>query len=117
MRFNQRVFRPGSLGPVRFASLLERQYELLRSESAGSARHFTAFQCHDDFVAAGGNAGTLRVALCARAYRLFPGLYDFRLRVVTVDSSEHALISVAAVSGVSFANGMRFARRFLEAIR
>jgi len=117
MRFNHRVYRHGSLGPVRFASLLEHQFEQLRSESAGSARHFTAFQCHDGFVAAAGGAGTLRVALCTRAYRLFPGLYDFRLRLVAVDSSEHALVSVAAVSGVSFDNGMRFARRFLEAIR
>lgn len=114
-QFIHRVFEARALGAVRFASLVEQAYANPFSfEAEANRKELTAFRCHDDFV--GRPDGTLRVALCTRGYRSFDGLYDFHLRVVTVDSSSSALLSTLTLSGVSFENGMRFARRYVEAI-
>jgi serine protease Do len=114
--FRHQRFEARSLGPVRFAALLEGAYaagpglyEVLPNE-----RELTEFRCHDDFVSLA--AGTLRVALCSRAYKGFAGLYDFHLRVLTVGSSSTALLSTLSLGGVSFETGQRFARQYVEAI-
>ena len=114
--FRSERFQARALGALRFAALLENAYagppgpyELPSNKVA-----LTEFRCHDDFVRR--PSGTLRVALCARAYKHFEGLYDFHLRVLTVDSSSSALLSTLSLGGVSFETGRRFARRYMEAI-
>lgn len=115
LRFVHRVFESRGLGAVRFASLLEDRYGSPAGARTGAnKKELTRFRCHDDFVRRG--EGTLRVALCSRAYQGFAGLYDFHLRVLTVDSESSALLSTLTITGASFDNGMRFAQRHLEAI-
>lgn len=114
-QFIHRSFEARALGAVRFANLVEQAYSSPFSfEAEANRKELTAFRCQDDFV--NRPHGTLRVALCTRAYRSFDGLYDFHLRAVTVDSSASALLSTLTLSGVSFENGVRFAQRYVEAI-
>jgi len=114
--FRHQRFEARALGAVRFAALLEDAYaggpEVY--ELGSNRAELTEYRCHDDFVAL--SSGTLRVALCSRAYRNFEGLYDFHLRVLTVDSSTTALLSTLTLGGVSFETGRRFAQRYVEAI-
>ncbi len=114
--FTHERFAARELGAVRFAARIERAYgaDPTIFEVTPNKKEFTEFRCHDDFVRR--LAGTLRVALCMRAYKQFAGLYDLRLRAVTVDSSSSALLSTLSLSGVSFETGRRFAQQYLEAI-
>jgi S1-C subfamily serine protease len=114
-QFIHRLFEARALGAVRFAGLVEQAYGSPFSfEAEANRKELTAFRCQDDFVRR--PDGTLRIALCTRAYRSFDGLYDFHLRAVTVDSTSSALLSTLTLSGVSFENGLRFAQRYVEAI-
>jgi hypothetical protein len=115
LQFIHQLYEARELGAVRFASLVEGGYGTpYNFEAEANKNEHTAFRCQDDFVSR--PEGTLRVALCSRAYKSFQGLYDFHVRAVTVDSTSSALLSTLTLSGVSFENGMRFAQRFVEAI-
>ena len=56
----------------------------------------------------------LRVVLCARAYKRLEGLYDFWMRAASIDSYDRGLLTTLSLTGVSFDNGTRFVRRYLE---
>ena len=115
LRFVHSVLEARGLGALRFASLMEERYGTPPPyHFMPNRKELTGFRCHDDFVSRPG--GTLRVTLCSRAYKSFAGLYDFHLRALTVDSDSSALLSSVTLPGVSFENGVRFARRHLEAI-
>ncbi len=60
--------------------------------------------------------GTVRAALCARAYKRFPGLYDLQLRFVSVNSTEEGLVGRLTLSGVDYDLGLRFTRQYLESL-
>ena len=116
LQFIHSRYEARELGAVRFAALIESAYATgpYSFETQANKKELTEFRCHDDFVTR--PAGTLRVALCSRAYKSFAGLYDFHLRALTVDSSSSALLSTLTLSGVSFETGRRFAQQYLEAI-
>lgn len=76
----------------------------------------TPSRCHDDFVDAGNGVPPLRMSWCARAYRDFDDLYDVSVSAVTRDDNHRALIVRAEFHGVSFADGQRLGRRFIEAL-
>jgi len=54
--------------------------------------------------------------MCVRAYRKFTGLYDFALLAASTDEPLMNLQSRIDARGVSYANGMRVTRAFLEAL-
>jgi hypothetical protein len=116
LMFTHERYETRELGAVRFAARVESAYADGPSvlELWPNKKELTAFRCHDDFVSR--PAGTLRVALCSRAYKSFEGLYDFHLRALTVDNSSSALLSTLTLAGVSFETGQRFARQYVEAI-
>jgi serine protease Do len=58
----------------------------------------------------------MRAVLCVRAYRKFAGLYDFSLLTASTDDGLMNLQSRLDARGVSYENGMRAARAFLEAL-
>ena len=76
-------------------------------------RYLTRPQCHEDFVAH--NATTFRVAVCVRAHREFEGLFDMNIIATTVDRATEGLSSSLDIRGVTFVNGNRLLRNFLEA--
>ena len=60
--------------------------------------------------------GTARVTLCTRPYLKLEGLKDAHMRVVTIDSSEQALVGDLLLRGFTDANIKRLSRWYLETI-
>jgi hypothetical protein len=104
------------LDSFRFLRVYERSY---RTAAFGSSldRHWTGPECSDAFVKgeAEGRA-PLRAVVCVRALRRFEGLYSFSLMTATVDDGRQGLLTRVDVSGVSFDNGQRITRAFIDAI-
>ncbi len=99
------------LGDLRFAALASRSFQ---NQGVGGHKdtRYTAPQCVEQFV----TNGTLpmRAVLCVRAYRKFPELYDFTLLTASTDSGQMSLQSRVDASGVTYENGLRISRIFLE---
>ena len=108
--------RATGLGELRFAQLASSSF---KNENFGSSKdsRLTGPSCTEQFVRSGHTAGVpLRAVLCVRAYRKFAGLYDFALLTATTDQGLMNLQSRLDARGVSYDNGMRLSRVFLEAI-
>jgi serine protease Do len=105
--------RSASLDKVRFSVLAS---TLFKVDNLGSSKdtRLTGPSCTEQFVAT--SSVPLRAVTCVRAYRKFAGLYNFTLMTATTDDPKASLQSRIDVSGVSFENGMRTTRAFLEAI-
>ena len=69
----------------------------------------------DDYVS--GTAHVYRVAICLKAFRKFEGLYDFSVSATQVDDARERLTSTLSLNGVSFDNGQRLSRMFLERLQ
>ncbi|MDL2354424.1 MAG: serine protease [Pseudomonadota bacterium] len=105
--------RSASLDKVRFAVLAS---TLFKVENLGSSKdtRLTGPACSEQFVAT--KTLPLRAVTCVRAYRKFAGLYNFTLMSATTDDAKASLQSRIDVSGVSYENGMRTTRAFLETL-
>lgn len=105
--------RSASLDRIRFAVLAT---TLFKVENLGSSKdtRMTGPSCTEQFVAT--KSVPLRAVTCVRAYRKFAGLYNFTLMTATTDDARASLQSRIDVSGVSYENGMRTTRAFLEAL-
>jgi serine protease Do len=105
--------RSTGLDAVRFAQLSSDSF---KNESFGSYKdtRLTAPQCTEQFVKNG--TLSMRAVLCVRAYRKFAGLYDFSLLTASTGDSLMNLQSRLDARGVSYDNGMRSARAFIEAL-
>lgn len=69
-------------------------------------------ECVENFV----DLSNLRIrsVLCFAAYNKFEGLYNLTLLTVSTDDADTILDSQLNVSGISFENGLRLARTYLE---
>lgn len=113
VRFQHRVLHSTTLHPLQFA-------ERVNSTAAaytrsGSAQHVAGFACKDSLVSLDGFDA--RVGVCVRQYRLFAGLYDIALTLVSINDPRKAVVSQLDLRGVGFEPGMQFVRRYLEAMR
>ncbi|NHZ35009.1 trypsin-like peptidase domain-containing protein [Massilia rubra] len=105
--------RSAILDPVRFAVLAS---TLFKTDNLGSTKdtRLTGPMCTEKFVKT--KSLPLRAVTCVRAYRKFAGLYNFTLLTASTDDARATLQSRLDVSGVSYENGMRTTRAFLEAL-
>jgi S1-C subfamily serine protease len=105
--------RSASLDKVRFSVLAS---TLFKVDNLGSSKdtRITGPSCTEQYVAT--RSVPLRAVTCVRAYRKFAGLYNFTLMTATTDDAKASLQSRIDVSGVSFENGMRTTRAFLETL-
>jgi serine protease Do len=105
--------RSASLDPIRFAALAS---TLFKADNLGNNKdtHLTAPICTEKFVKT--KTLPLRAVSCVRAYRKFAGLYNFTLLTASTDDARASLQSRLDVSGVSYENGVRATRAFLEAL-
>jgi hypothetical protein len=110
--FEHVLLESRGLGWMRFYKLFEARFGSGVGNVAGVEEDFTEFRCGTEFVRSGGLP--LRVALCIRAYKRLPGLYDFWLRAATVDRYDRGLLTTFSLSGVTYENGSRFVQRYLE---
>lgn len=101
------------LGALRFSGLASDSFK--RNTVGGyKNQHLTGPQCAERFVA--NQSMPMRAVLCVRAYRKFAGLYDFALISASTDESLMSLQSRLDVNGVSYENGLRVSRLFLESL-
>ena len=105
--------RSSELGALRFSELASASF---KNENFGSYKsaNLTGPHCTEQFVK--NKTLPLRAVLCVRAYRKFAGLYDFALLAASTDEPLMNLQSRIDARGVSYANGMRATRTFLEAL-
>jgi S1-C subfamily serine protease len=104
-----RILQSQGLHPLQF----ERQVNRIGRgpRRAGTAEHVAPFACRDAIVSLDGFDA--RISSCVRQYRLFSGLYDFDVTVVSIDNAEQALVSRLALYGVAFESGRRITERYL----
>lgn len=105
--------RSASLDPVRFAALASTLFKADNLGNNKSAR-LTGPICTEKFVKT--TTLPLRAVTCVRAYRKFAGLYNFTLLTASTDNAKASLQSRLDLSGVSYDNGVRGTRAFLQAL-
>lgn len=101
------------LGALRFSNLVA---EAVSAEKFGdhNDKNLTGPECAEQFLTNG--KLPMRAVVCVRAYRKFAGLYDFSVLTDTADESLINLVSRLDVNGVSYDNGLRISRTFIEGI-
>ena len=118
IRLTHSYVRATDLNQFQFASFLSQQNQPVWI--GGFARKwYTQQRCHEDFVAVSpaGERPTLRAVWCARAYRVFPSLYDVSVVAVTEDRGSEALVSRLVLQGVGYDEGVSLAKNFLEGVQ
>ncbi|RZT09514.1 serine protease, S1-C subfamily, contains C-terminal PDZ domain [Duganella sp. CF402] len=105
--------RSTNLDKLRFAQLASASFKNEHFGSNKDAR-LTGPNCTEDFVK--NKDLPLRAVLCVRAYRKFAGLYDFALLTASTDQGLMSLQSRIDARGVSYENGLRLTRVFLESL-
>ncbi|GMU43211.1 MAG: trypsin-like peptidase domain-containing protein [Xanthomonadales bacterium] len=115
IRYEHELRQARRIGRLRFWAQMERDFTSFYGELGGDRSKVTDFECHSDFV----DDATLKrkLVVCARRYREFAGLYDLVQRQVSLDDDGRSLQSTLVLTGVDREHGLRFARRFTEAIR
>jgi serine protease Do len=102
------------LGPLRFSALYTAHFSNDAGGVEATKEDVTNFRCREEFVKVGGLPA--RAALCLRAYKKFPGLYDLSLRAATLDASTSGVQTSLDLAGFSADNARALARRYLEAL-
>ena len=105
--------RSAGLDKLRFAQLASTSFKNEHFGSNKDAR-LTGPNCTEDFVK--NKDLPLRAVLCVRAYRKFAGLYDFALLTASTDQGLMSLQSRLDARGVSYENGLRLSRVFLDSL-
>ena len=105
--------RSTGLDRIRFAQLSSASF---KNESLGghTDKRLTSPTCTEQFIR--NKSMPMRAVMCVRAYRKFAGLYDFTVLTASTDDALMNLQSRLDVRGVSYDNGMRSARAFVEAL-
>jgi hypothetical protein len=112
------------LNPMRFAALQSSQF---RGEPDffgmffGTEEEVTRYRCETRNVRQSASddhqrALTMRTVFCVRRYRRLPGLYDAVVKAASLGGGDTGLVTTLTLSGVSFENAQRVARRYLERI-
>ena len=113
LRFSHFVLTTDKLDAWRFAHRLSNLSTA--SGSFGTRKNVGPFACNDSTVKLQGfDAGLL---VCTRGYRKFEGLYDITVRVVSLNQPTRGFASHLDMHGVEFDAGMRFVRRYVEAMQ
>jgi hypothetical protein len=101
------------LNPAQFFSLYSSVFAA-DNTPGGEEEHVTSWACGTRNVR---NASLpMRAVLCLRRYRKLGELYDGVLKVAVLGRGDSGLVSTLTLSGVTFENVDRLARRYLERI-
>ena len=108
-----RRLQSAKLGLLPFSALSSK---LFKQQALGGSKdlRLTAPQCIEQFVSNG--KLPMRAVLCVRAYRQFPELYNFSLLTASTDDSRMSLQGRVDANGVSYQNGLRISRIFLDSV-
>lgn len=113
VQIQHQYMKSTGLDEVRFAVLSSNSF---KNESFGSNKdkRLTGPICTEQFVK--NSTLPMRAVMCVRAYRKFDGLYDFALLTSSTDEGKMNLQSRLDARGVSYENGLRASRAFLESL-
>jgi len=105
--------RSTGLDALRFSQLSSASF---KNESFGGYKdsRLTGPTCTEQFIK--NDTLPMRAVLCVKAYRKFEGLYDFSLLIGSTDDGLMNLQSRMDARGVSYENGMRASRAFLQSL-
>ncbi len=113
---SHRVLSSRGLSPLRFYALYSTNFR------AGSAAFdlevgsdVTDYQCRDGNVRRG--RMVIRTRFCLRRYTNYDGLYDADLKAAVLGARDAGVVTRLTLSGVSFENAERLARKYLEQIQ
>ncbi len=112
LKYSHFVLTTDKLDAWRFANRLS---ELASATGAyGSRRHVGPFSCENRNVRLKGFDASVMV--CVRGYRKLEGLYDFTVRVSSLNGSKRGFASHLDMYGLEFDAGMAFIKRYAEAM-
>lgn len=117
IEYRHSVLTSKDLNPFQFFSLYSQHFGAGGDSLfgwMGAEDEVTRYRCetrvveHDDTP--------LKAVFCLRGYRKLPGLYDAVLKAAVLGGSRAGAETSLTLSGVSFENAQRLAKRYLEAI-
>jgi hypothetical protein len=113
VQIQHQYMKSTGLDEVRFAVLSSNSF---KNENFGSHKdkRLTGPMCTEQFVK--NSTLPMRAVMCVRAYRKFDGLYDFALLTSSTEEGKMNLQSRLDARGVSYENGLRASRAFLESL-
>ncbi len=112
LKYSHFVLSTDKLDAWRFAHRLS---ELASATGAyGSRRHVGPFSCQNRNVRLKGFDASVMV--CTRSYRKLEGLYDFTVRVSSLNASKRGFASHLDMYGLDFDAGMAFIKRYVDAM-
>ncbi|MEQ1774706.1 MAG: serine protease [Burkholderiales bacterium] len=112
LKYSHFVLTTDKLDAWRFAHKLS---EVASATGAyGSRRHVGPFSCENRNVRLKGFDASVMV--CVRSYRKLEGLYDFTVRVSSLNGSKRGFASHLDMYGLDFDAGMGFIKRYTEAM-
>lgn len=112
LRYAHYVLTTDKLDSWRFANKLS---DLAAATGAfGSRRHVGPFACENRIVALKGFDASVMV--CTRSYRRLEGLYDFTVRISSLNGAKRGFASHLDMYGLEFEPGMQFIKRYVEAM-
>ncbi|KFE70601.1 Serine protease [Hyalangium minutum] len=112
--YNHQYLSSTKLGALRFSAVFSAYFSADPAVVEATREDVTNFRCNSEFVSTGGL--TLRAALCLRAYKKFPGLYDLVLRAATLPSNNQGVDTSFTLAGFSPENARKLARHYLEGL-
>ena len=117
--FANQLYQSKTLDAYRFAHVLENSLGKNQDADQGgnefSRKNFSQYACHDSIVDL--HEKPVKAVLCLRSYRKFKGLYDFKLRVISLRPGKLAMVSLLNLSGVAYDDGLRMVRYYMAALQ
>jgi len=115
IRYSHALYTSNGLGPIRFFSLLEQNFQTERLRLRSDEDMVTNYECNSDFVTHDGLRS--KVVFCLRAYKKLPGLYDAALMAAVFTDDQQMLQTNLLLAGVSYESATRFPQAYLETIQ
>lgn len=111
---SHRVLVSRGLNPLRFFSLYTAEFRQHRTDF-DLPGDVTDYQCQNNNIRHHGMV--MRTQFCVRRYTKYEGLYDAELKAAVLGARDAGVITSLSLSGVSFENAQRLAKKYLERIR
>jgi len=115
VHFQHQWLEGRGLNRFQFYSAYQEQFNADYPGLPASAEDVSKFACHTNFVRV--NGIRFKTALCLRANKRLPGLYDAVLKAATLNENQRGVLTTLVLAGVSSNNALRFSRRYLESFR
>ena len=111
-----KVLLSRGLNPLRFYNLYSNEFRLDHTASEGAeGTDVTEYRCRNDNIRR--QDMVIKARFCIRRYTNYDGLYDADLKAAVLGARDAGVVTELTLSGVSFENATRIARKYLDRIR